>query len=92
MVQIDKLKNSGVIIVDIRTNYDYIQGHIEEAINVPYYNLLNNYSHYLSKYQIYYLYCEFGIQSREISERLNLFGYHTDSVEGGYKKYKEYYY
>jgi len=82
--------NDGVI-VDIRTNYEYNLGHIRGAINIPYYNLLNNYSHYLDKDQKYYLYCDYGSQSKEISNRLNLFGYNTSNIEGGYEGYKGYY-
>ena len=47
---IDLLKLNNPIIIDIRSNYSYNLGHISGAISVPYYNLLNNYSHYLSKY------------------------------------------
>jgi rhodanese-related sulfurtransferase len=74
-------------IVDIRNYYDYSMGHIRGAISVPYYNLLNNYSHYLNKYSRYYLYCETGEQSLEIVERLNRFGYDTVSIIGGYQEY-----
>ena len=90
MIRVDNL-NSNAIVIDIRTNYEYANGHIEGAINIPYYNLLNNYSHYLNKYKFYYLYCEYGTQSREISDRLNSFGYHTDSINGGYIEYKKNY-
>ena len=92
MIKVNDLKYSnGAVVVDIRTNYEYVQGHISGAISIPYYNLLNNYSHYLDKNKLYYLYCEYGVQSREISNRLNQFGYHTDSIDGGYKEYKNYY-
>ena len=74
-------------IIDIRDNYSYNLGHIKNAINVPYYNLLSNHSHYLNKHTMYYLYCDEGRQSKEISDRLNLFGYHTKNIIGGYKKY-----
>ena len=37
-------------------NYYYNNGHIDGAINVPYYNLLSNYSHYLDKNKIELLY------------------------------------
>ena len=80
--------NQGIII-DIRTNYEYNLGHIEGAINIPYYNLLNNYNHYLNKYQKYYLYCDYGKQSKEISNRLNKFGYNTDTIIGGYVEYQK---
>lgn len=78
------------IIIDIRSAYSYSLGHISGAINVPYYNLLNNYSHYLSKYNKYYLYCDTGDQSLEIVIRLNKFGYNTLSIKGGYKGYLEF--
>ena len=75
------------IIIDIRAFYYYSTGHIPGAINVPYYNLINNYSHYLNKYSIYYLYCETGEQSRETVDRLNSFGYNTKNIMGGYQEY-----
>ena len=75
------------LIVDIRTLYDYNEGHIQGAISVPYYNLLNNYSHYLNIYNTYYLYCEKGEQSKEISDILNSFGYNTYNIIGGYQEY-----
>lgn len=74
-------------IIDIRNYYYYNLGHIRGAISVPYYNLLNNYGHYLSKYHRYYLYCETGEQSMEIVRRLNQFGYDTVNIDGGYKEY-----
>ena len=83
--EISKLESP--MIIDIRENYYYEMGHIKGAINVPYYNLLNNYHHYLNFYNHYYLYCETGEQSKEISERLNRFGYHTTNIIGGYQEY-----
>ena len=68
---------SNPIIIDIRNKYYYNMGHIKGAINVPYYNLLNNYSHYLNRNDKYYLYCDTGEQSMEIVDRLNSFGYKT---------------
>lgn len=85
----DVLKLKSPIIVDIRDNYSYSLGHIPNSINIAYYNLLNNYSHYLNKEDIYYLYCDYGKQSKEISDRLNLFGYKTYNIIGGYEKYLE---
>lgn len=75
------------VIVDVRNYYYYSLGHIRGAISIPYYNLLNNYSHYLNKYSRYYLYCETGEQSLEIVKRLNRFGYDTVNITGGYQEY-----
>ena len=74
-------------IIDIRNKYYYDLGHIHGAINIPYYNLLNNHNYYLNKYSIYYLYCDTGEQSLEIVNRLNSFGYHTINIIGGYEAY-----
>ena len=74
-------------IVDIREYYYYSIGHIPHAISIPYYNLLNNYNHYLNKYSTYYLYCETGEQSKELVVRLNSFGYNTLNIIGGYQEY-----
>ena len=84
---IDILRLNNPIIIDIRSNYTYNLGHISGAISVPYYNLLNNYSHYLNRYSKYYLYCESGDQSLEIAKRLNSFGYDVVSIMGGYQEY-----
>ena len=85
-ISFNELKNiSNPIIIDIRDNYSYSISHIKNSINIPYYNLLNNYSHYLNKNNIYYLYCDEGRQSYEISKRLNSFGYNTKSILGGFK-------
>ena len=65
---------------DIRNAYYYSLGHIDGAINIPYYNLVNNYGHYLNKYDRYYMYCDNGSTSMSIVNRLNLLGYDTVSV------------
>ena len=83
----DLLRLNNPIVIDIRNYYYYSLGHIDGAINVPYYNLLNNYSHYLTKYQRYYLYCDTGEQSSAIVLRLNGFGYDTVNIHGGYQEY-----
>ena len=71
------LKMNNPNIIDIRDNYSYNEGHIMGAKNIPYYSLLANYSIYLKKNEPYYLYCDYGKQSMEISNRLNMFGYNT---------------
>ncbi|MDD6093754.1 MAG: rhodanese-like domain-containing protein [Bacilli bacterium] len=84
------LKLSNPNIIDIRDNYTYNMGHIHNAKNIPYYSLLSNYSIYLKKHEVYYLYCDYGKQSMEISNRLNLFGYNTYYIKEGYLDFKNY--
>lgn len=90
-IRVEELLSLGQVhIIDIRNYYYYSMGHIRGAISVPYYNLLNNYSHYLNKQIRYYLYCDTGEQSRDIVWRLNRFGYDTVNIEGGYQEYLRY--
>lgn len=88
-ISINELLNlSNPNILDIRDNYNYNLGHIKGATNIPYYSLLSNYNIYLNKDDIYYLYCNYGNQSREISNRLNSLGYNTVYVKEGYLDFK----
>lgn len=75
-------------IIDIRDKYSYNTGSLKGAKNIPYYSLLANYSIYLNKKETYYLYCDYGKQSEEISTRLNLLGYNTFYVKEGYLDFK----
>ena len=85
------LKLSNPNVIDIRDNYSYNEGHILNARNIPYYSLLSNYSLYLSKNEKYYLYCNYGYQSMQISNRLNSFGYDTYYIKEGYLYFKNNY-
>ena len=84
------LKLSNPNIIDIRDKYSYNTGNLKGAKNIPYYSLLSNYSIYLNKQDKYYLYCDYGHQSKEISNRLNLFGYNTYYVKEGYLDFKNF--
>ena len=85
------LKSNSPTIIDIRDNYSYNTGHIPHALNIPYYSLLSNYSLYLNKSDKYYLYCDYGKQSKEIINRLNLFGYDTYYIKEGYLYFKNHF-
>ena len=84
----DLLDLNNPIVIDIRNSYYYSLNHISGALSIPYYNLLNNYGHYLSKDKTYYIYCDYGEKSREVANRLNEFGYRVFSLEGGFLEYK----
>jgi rhodanese-related sulfurtransferase len=78
------------IIIDIRYTYDFNRGCIPSAINIPYYHLERNYSHYLNQIDIYYLYCDLGDRSQELSKYLTLKNYNTISIVGGYQAYQDF--
>lgn len=85
------LNKNNINIIDIRDNYSFNEGHIKNAKNIPYYSLLSNHSIYLNKQEKYYLYCNYGKQSMEISNRLNLLGYNTYYIKEGYLYFKNNY-
>lgn len=75
------------MIIDIRENYEYRIGHIPDAINISKELLELSPEKYLIKNKIYTLYCDRGIISSELSNKLNKLGYKTKSLKGGYLEY-----
>ena len=83
---IDKLDN--IKIIDIRDNYIYNIGNIQNSINIPMNFLIMNPENYLSKYDTYYIYCNMGINSKKACEILSHMGYKVINIIGGYNEYK----
>lgn len=74
-------------IIDIRSINKYNKSHINGAIHIDQYDLLFNPSKYLKKDEIYYIYCNSGVNSKMVVNRLNSIGYNTINIEGGYNNY-----
>lgn len=74
-------------IIDIRSRDKYNINHIPGAINIDYFELINNPSKYLNKEDIYYLYCTSGYTSNIVSNKLNMLGYNTVNIDGGFNNY-----
>ena len=85
-VSISYLKNNQLKnIIDIRSIQKYNDGHIYNAKNIPYNDLIMNHYKYLNKEEKYYIYCQRGIQSKKTCQVLNALGYHVINVDGGYE-------
>ena len=76
-----KLKD--INIIDIRNSQSYNNNHIENAINIPYNELIYNIK--LDKNKTYYIYCQRGIVSQKACMYLNSLGYDTVNIIGGYE-------
>ena len=76
------------VLIDIRENYEYRMGHIEGAVNITRDLLELVPNKYLNKKDLYILYCDKGIYSLKLSNKLNRLGFNTISLDGGYLKYK----
>ena len=83
----DLLSMNNITIIDIRPNYEYQYGSIPNTINIPAIKLKNNPSKYLNKNETYYLLCQTGRQSLDIVNMLNIQGFHTVNIIGGYNNY-----
>lgn len=81
--------NSNLNIIDIRDNYHYISGRIQNAKNIPSSNLITNPSDYLNKDQTYYVYCEYGSTSKRMCQYLSNLGYNVVNIRDGYYGYED---
>lgn len=76
-----------VTIIDIRKEYQYNLGHIPNAINIPYQNILNTPFKYLKKEDKYIIYCQAGNNSKILKQHLSNLGYEVEDIKGGYNEY-----
>lgn len=83
----DLLKLNSPKIIDIRSSYNYSNGHIPGAININGYYLLDHSERYLNKREVYYIYCQSGSRSKVIVNELIKMGYNAVNVSGGYNSY-----
>ena len=76
-----QLVKNGAAIVDVRTNAEYQQGHIQGSVNIPLNNLSNQYSK-LDKAKPVITCCASGIRSAQAKNLLTANGF-TEVYNGG---------
>lgn len=81
------LEKEPLNVIDIRTNYEYLNGHIPTAKNIDKNVLVMYPNKYLNKEDTYYIYCQSGHSSNNIVNMLNSKGYNTVNIQGGYNNY-----
>ena len=81
------LQKNNINIIDIRSVEKYNDNHIENAKNIPMQLLLQNPSKYLNYNDTYYIYCQKGINSKEVCRRLLIKGYKVININGGYESW-----
>lgn len=82
------LRKSGTILIDLRSKEDYRQGHIEQAVNIPYERWQVEKEAWRHRYKTVIFYCERGNQSMYAAKEMNKRGYYAISIAGGYQGYK----
>ena len=73
-----------VIVVDLRSEKDFLSSHIENAINIPAATLKEINSFDRKKYR-WVLYCKRGSYSFKLASEMANNGYIVIAVVGGYK-------
>lgn len=81
------LKVESINLIDVRNRYKYNRGTIGNAKNIEVEELLYNYSKYLNKDDVYYIFCDSGSSSLRLSNILNSMGYKVYNIFGGYQAY-----
>lgn len=82
---LDMMNNeTDYIIIDVRTESEYQQGHIKNAINIPNESIDESVSEILTdKDQLLFVYCRSGNRSKQASEKLAKLGYSNIYEFGG---------
>lgn len=79
------MKNKTVYLIDVRSNQEYEEGHLDGAINISLYNIEKQIGNYVkNKTDIIILYCSSGGRSREAKRILENSGYEeVYNLKGG---------
>ena len=81
----DLKKLNNIEIIDLRSNEKYNDNHILNAHNISFDKLLLFPDNYLDKNKKYYIYCQKGLQSKQLCRSLNMKGFNTVHIIGGYE-------
>lgn len=81
----ERMKNKTVYLIDVRSNQEYEEGHLDGAINISLYNIEKQIGNYVkNKTDIIILYCSSGGRSREAKRILENLGYEeVYNLKGG---------
>ena len=79
------INDKSAFIIDLRSPEEYVENHIQGAVNIPYEKLQKCYS--LPKDMTLILYCERGSTSMRAAKELAAKGYRVKTVTGGIHSY-----
>lgn len=76
-----KLPQESVLVIDVRTPFEFAGDHLEIAQNIPYENIMSD-RHHLPKDKIIVCYCNHGNRAGNSAEHLSQKGYQAYVVSG----------
>ena len=81
------IENDNLLILDVRTSKEFIESHIEGAINIPH-DLVENQLDQIDISKTILVYCGVGSRSAYVSEMLSKRGYEVYNMYEGYNIYR----
>lgn len=72
------------MIIDIRSYSKYLEGHLKNAVHIPFSELYLHPENYLNFDQQYLIYCDSGMRSKILVLYLKKHGYNCVNIDGGY--------
>lgn len=78
-------KNKNIIIIDVRTEDEYMDNHINGAVNIPLQDIKEKISSIVkNKDDVVIVYCEYGERSSKACNKLEKMGYvNVYNLDGG---------
>lgn len=79
------MRNNNAILIDVRSSQEYDEGHLNNAINIPLYNVKNEINENVkNKSNLIILYCSSGGRSKKAKAELEKMGYeNVYNLKGG---------
>ena len=90
MDELNNKKDNGAKIIDVRSPQEFEEGHIDDAINIPLYEINSNFVKIINdKNQEIVLYCLSGQRSKNAYKKLIKLGYsNVFNLYGGLENWK----
>ena len=87
--ELNSILSKGAILVDVRSPQEYEEGHMENAILLPEYDIKKKANEILSdKNKVIVVYCSSGTRSKKAQEELQNMGYtKVYNLYNGYQNY-----
>lgn len=82
--EVEQMDKAEYVLLDVRSEEEYNNGHIEDAINIPVDSLRDRLGE-LDKKKAITLYCQVGLRGYVADRILSQYGYQVTNITGGYK-------
>lgn len=84
--------SKGDVLIDIRTPQEFSAGHLENAVNIDFFDeyFLQNFENQVDKEKVCYIYCKSGGRAAKAMQLLENYGFtKIIHLEGGYDEFQK---